>query len=533
MKEIFYISRILSGIKAIIIGIWNLKEKVREVNMETNLKEINNGGPEEKTHKHEKRNANRISRSVKTYTCMKHGGEEETTVENTIRAGDRIKIPRTKATSEVLDQIFLVLAIIAQKIEETSNKMDDANEKLDETIANFNEKISQMNLKVDQTNEDFKKEIINMKEVISSIQAEKKRPEGKIDHEPVQQRRKINKAKAREAESLKPESETIQKLSKQSDEEQIETTQEQLKGKVQVIPEMDLKETKINFYNNFAEEKERDTVISDSQERVEIIDGKLQLPIQIACKNHQALGNDGIKFYGREKNPMAIFEHIEQQLKNYSENEKLKLVEKFLGPNPKQWFNVQCQNLRTLNEFKIKFKEMYWNTFVQESLRNQIDTGKYNQSMKHSRTEYLYNFLSKAKYLEPQESEGMLVRKLGKHYGAIFIDCMMVQNIQTVEQLTNLIQRLEADKGWRNSYKSKKFHEQNKKEDNEKFWNNQRNSRQDYEQANQIQNKSIDLPESNFPFKRNQREYFKRKENWREREDATIDKQNGLPNRMH
>lgn len=158
-----------------------------------------------------------------------------------------------------------------------------------------------------------------------------------------------------------------------------------------------------------------------------------------------------IEITGTESNPMEMLAEVDRRLSICREQDKLRWAEKILQGAAKEWYGVERSNIQTWEEFKLRFKQTYWNRYVQQGVRDIIETGKYEEeSAKGSRLEYAYELLAKAQHLEPRVQEELLVNKLCTHFGDRFYNCSINQGTETVTQLIHLIQRLEAKGIWKN-----------------------------------------------------------------------------------
>ena len=160
-----------------------------------------------------------------------------------------------------------------------------------------------------------------------------------------------------------------------------------------------------------------------------------------------------VRINGSEKNPMASFEEVERRLQDVvDEDTKLKLVGMIMEGNAKHWFEIKARAARTWTEFKKMFKETYWNPYVQEGVRDEIESGRYRKDLDMTRLNYAYDLMARAEHLEPKIPESMLVSRLVKHFGDTFYECANLRCIETVEEFVKLIQRFETKHMWeRNS----------------------------------------------------------------------------------
>jgi hypothetical protein len=111
---------------------------------------------------------------------------------------------------------------------------------------------------------------------------------------------------------------------------------------------------------------------------------------------------------------------------------------------------MERNHTETWDDLKATFKQTYWNRYVQQGVRDLIDTGKYEEeTAKGSRLQYAYELLAKSKLLEPRIQEELLVNKLCMHFGNRFYNCSINHGTETVTQLIHLIQRLETKGIWK------------------------------------------------------------------------------------
>lgn len=149
---------------------------------------------------------------------------------------------------------------------------------------------------------------------------------------------------------------------------------------------------------------------------------------------------------------MALIEEIERRLQDVNDDaEKLKLVEKMIQSNARSWYDITGKRARNWEELKRLYKDTFWNQYVQEAVREQLESGKYSDGMTESRLQYAYTLMAKAEYLEPRIPEAMLVARLIKHFGNTFKECANLRCIETINELVKLIQRFEAKKMWAKS----------------------------------------------------------------------------------
>lgn len=103
-------------------------------------------------------------------------------------------------------------------------------------------------------------------------------------------------------------------------------------------------------------------------------------------------------------------------LKKLSPDESVKILSQTLDGEAKDWWYVHESDVKTYDEFKLLFKDRFWNATIQRNTRRKVEFGQYYPNTKLSRVNYATTILSYAKELDLSYTEDETTENLCNHF---------------------------------------------------------------------------------------------------------------------
>lgn len=172
--------------------------------------------------------------------------------------------------------------------------------------------------------------------------------------------------------------------------------------------------------------------------------------IYITCPN--SIIQQEIPKFDERTNPMQFLEEAENYYyltiqnssrKSLSQIELRNLISRMLVGPANEWWSMHNVGIRDFEEFKVCFEEKYWNYNIQMTVRRSIESGKYNDNGRLSRTAYFTRKVLILKHLRPRLPEREILRILGVHFDRSICDAITTQVIKTLKDMEMVLD--EAD----------------------------------------------------------------------------------------
>lgn len=177
------------------------------------------------------------------------------------------------------------------------------------------------------------------------------------------------------------------------------------------------------------------------------------------------------KFDGKNNNPMMFLSKLENYLKFIKEQRNVRgqqqpldleqIFDQALTYSANSWWQIIKHKVNNFTDFSELFTTKYWSDEIQWGIRQRMDTEQYLPSGKLNRTDY---FIDRAVILQamiPSIPEPDIVRTLSRHFGERIRNAVRVQNIKTIQEMEELLNR-EDTEDRNDSLRAKKpFHRNN------------------------------------------------------------------------
>lgn len=114
------------------------------------------------------------------------------------------------------------------------------------------------------------------------------------------------------------------------------------------------------------------------------------------------------------------------------------------------WYESIRDNFSSLEAFEVEFRERYWSERSQSLVRESLDSGRYEPNKKLSPSAYFLLRINTLKYLQPPINEGILITKMGFHFGDQVRLAIKYQGINTIDRMAKYLVDTEDETLYRN-----------------------------------------------------------------------------------
>lgn len=118
--------------------------------------------------------------------------------------------------------------------------------------------------------------------------------------------------------------------------------------------------------------------------------------------------------------------------------------------------------MHNFDEFRKRFKDEFWGPQVQDSLRKELEFGKFEPKTKTKMSDYFLNIVALVKDLEPKLTEGMIIDKLIHHFPTDVKRYLVMERIQNIQEMYNVLKMVDGKNIFESEPEGHKFKDMNK-----------------------------------------------------------------------
>ena len=120
------------------------------------------------------------------------------------------------------------------------------------------------------------------------------------------------------------------------------------------------------------------------------------------------------------------------------------LDDSFKNSNDNRWKTVRNE-ITNYNEFKQIFKIKYWSESIQNTVRDNLSTGRYDARRGQTMTAYFLGEVWVARHLQPKIPEECLIAKLSYHFGEDIVRARRCGQIKIIGEMEALLEGFERE----------------------------------------------------------------------------------------
>lgn len=172
------------------------------------------------------------------------------------------------------------------------------------------------------------------------------------------------------------------------------------------------------------------------------------MPTGAVGGNSRKIKIDLPKFKGQEfESPMKYIADIKKYVQCIKPlpTELPCVISQSLEDSAKNWWYLQNQNIKCIDDFVEVFKEHYWNASIQRNAKRRIEFGRYNTMGKQTRVEYAINMFTLIKELEIDEPESESIERFRDHFDKNIRHAMIGQQIKTKSEFFKILTDYDND----------------------------------------------------------------------------------------
>lgn len=232
----------------------------------------------------------------------------------------------------------------------------------------------------------------------------------------------------------------------------------------QLTEKLTQKRTRVN---NEIEEEKRDDVsskIKDMETRLRHLQQEYNKIINIQNMDNEKsrtriinnyMTNKGDhKFEGDNSkiNPKVFIKILKNKIRNLTNKDDIKeMIRDSLDSHALIWFTGKEDEIEDFESFEEHFIKYFWGNNAQTKSRENLYFGKYDTRKGYNMNEYAMKIYSNAKFLDPPIQEEEIIMFLSRHYKPEITETIAIQNIKSIEQLSNYLQRIERNRNCNNT----------------------------------------------------------------------------------
>jgi len=110
-----------------------------------------------------------------------------------------------------------------------------------------------------------------------------------------------------------------------------------------------------------------------------------------------------------------------------------------------RWWQTVKNEITDINDFEVKFLARYWNHDIQKGIKRRLELEKYRMNGRLNRSDYFIERVLTLTQMTPKLEEQDIVIILSEHFESQIQDARRVQNIQTIREFENLLNRYDIE----------------------------------------------------------------------------------------
>ena len=121
------------------------------------------------------------------------------------------------------------------------------------------------------------------------------------------------------------------------------------------------------------------------------------------------------------------------------------VLENVLEDTASRWYQTIKNEIRDIDDFETKFLNRYWSYDIQKGLKRRIEHEKYRPKGFLNRSDYFIEKVLILSHMIPKMEESEMVIILSEHFESQIQDARRVQNIKTIREFENLLNRYDIE----------------------------------------------------------------------------------------
>jgi hypothetical protein len=240
--------------------------------------------------------------------------------------------------------------------------------------------------------------------------------------------------------------------------------------------------------------------------------------------------NDKIpQFNGKAINPIEFMnqavEYINKITQNGLNTTDLKhIIGNMMNGSANQWWQMIKHDVYSIEQFKERFVNKYWNENIQSEIRRRLQTGRYSMEGRANRSEYFIEKVLILRNLTPKLTEQEIIKHLTNHFEKTIRDAIRVRGIKTIIEMEDLLSEEDIEN---RQDETPDHHKNNTYNQNHKYKDTDKNRNQEPRHFNRNMNHNNNQNNSyprrdNHNYNRHQENQNRSRYNQREGERNTI-----------
>ncbi|KAJ8664454.1 hypothetical protein QAD02_006116 [Eretmocerus hayati] len=138
------------------------------------------------------------------------------------------------------------------------------------------------------------------------------------------------------------------------------------------------------------------------------------------------------------------------------ETMKLAIGQALKGPAREWWYYIES-SVFSLDDFRTRFMEKYWNPREQDKVRRALEFGSYAAERNLSRAEYATKLYNQVVQLPDNYSPELIVEKMSNHFDETIQQAVLIKNCADFDDFLKLLEKLDSAKVLNSTLENTKY----------------------------------------------------------------------------
>ena len=146
-----------------------------------------------------------------------------------------------------------------------------------------------------------------------------------------------------------------------------------------------------------------------------------------------------LKYNGGDRYPMEFLKELSELQEQHYPSDNIKWIGRHLEADAEIWWRVILSQVSNFEEFKEAFIQKYWGQEKQNTIRDNLEFGRYNWRGGLNPVQYMERLLLESRQLTPAITDRQLIKKLARHFGREFEVAVVTRGVNAIQTFESLI----------------------------------------------------------------------------------------------
>ena len=136
---------------------------------------------------------------------------------------------------------------------------------------------------------------------------------------------------------------------------------------------------------------------------------------------------------------MEFLKELSEHHEQHYPSDNIKWIGRHLEADAEVWWRVIRSQVSNFEEFKEAFIQKYWGQEKQDTIRDNLEFGRYNWRGGLNPVQYMERLLLESRQLTPAITDRQLIKKLARHFGREFEVAVVTRGVNAIQTFESLI----------------------------------------------------------------------------------------------